>query len=176
MGGDEIMTISADIKPMLFSVADALDMDLGTTDWEITGSRQSVYDLFEGYSPTVVSTITNSLIDESNKVVAVDLQVWGNLGLILVNESQTQTLSLFVYDRARALSKREGLPWAVFWSREMLYSWLETPCKAIYHRSVFEDNWHLLEKGTAKLREYNEARDKETMTAKEAYVAMWGEL
>jgi len=168
--------IDSELKPMLFALADALDMDLAVDDWAITGARKAVYDLFEGYSPTVVSTITDSLIDESNRVVAVCLQVWGKLGLVMVNESNTQTLSLFVYDRVKVPSSRKCVPWAGFWSRKMLYYWLEDSCKAIYHRSVYDTEWHKLENGTAKLKEYNASRDHDTLTAKEAYVVMWGEL
>ena len=161
------------MKPILFALADAMEIDLYVEDYAFTGSRKAVLELFEGYSPTIVSNIENSLYSQSSKIVAAQVHVFGNVGVIAVVEEQKHHVSLFVYDRSKA---PKGEPWDYGWSRRVLYKWLGPCCKAVYHRSMFDKDWHRLEKGLAKLRTYNKQRENKEVSSREADACMWGDI
>ena len=163
-----------DMKPLLYALADAVETDFipGASGANaFAGSRKAVLELFEGYSPTVISGIDTSLYDPGNRVAAVDQHIFGNVGAVTVVEGRQSTVHCFVYDR----SKRPELPtFGNFWSRKDLYKWLETPVKAIYHRSIFDTKWEELPEARIRMREYNKARasgDK----SRDAYREMWVE-
>lgn len=162
--------MSDTIKTKLYALADALEMRLVYRDGKIDGQAKSDMELFAGYSPTIISSIEESLVDHTNSVVAVEGQIWGNLGFVCVVEDFANRISFFVIDR----SKRPPTvaPWGHSWSRKELYAWLEYSCKAVYDRSVFDTEWELLENGPAKLKAYNRAREA-GKKAKEAYELVW---
>lgn len=167
--------IKEDMKPLVLALADAIETDFytgaqGARSFE--GSRKAVLELFEGYSPTVISGIDNSLYDPGNAVAAVDQHIFGNVGAITIVEGRQSTIHCFVYDRSKRPDNSNCTPWDNFWSRKRLYFWLEDSCRAIYQRSIFDTEWKPLEGGRVQLRAYNEARDKGG-SSREAYNAMW---
>lgn len=164
-----------EMKPLLFALADAIETDLSTTGTAFTGSRKAVLELFEGYSPTVISSIERSLWDGLNKVVAADQHIFGNVGVVTVVEGQQSTVHCFVYDRSKRPENSNCLPWpnsGCQWSRKDLYFWLEDSCKAIYHRDLWSEEWKKLEGASAKLKLYNYDRD-DGVGAKKAYNRLW---
>lgn len=160
------------LKPMIYSIADALEIDLIRRGNHLEGKRKVVMAVFEGYSPTVVTNVIDSIIDDHNGVIAVCVQIWGNLNVLCVNDKQAQNLTLFVYDRSKI--KKGSSPFDTFWSRQKTYRFLGPCIKGIYHRSVFDTVWTLMEDGPSKLRIYNDMREK-GMTANSSYMAMWGD-
>ena len=168
MGGDESMS---DIKTTLFAVADSLGMNMRRDDDILTGNRKTTLDLFEGYSPTIITEIVDSLVDELNEVVGVKVRVWGNLGVLLIAEQQRGTIHAFVYDRSAAPQD------PVFvdnkWSRARTYAWLEGCVKGIYHRFVYDYEWQVLDQPAARLKAYNKAR-RDDVGARQAYELIWG--
>lgn len=164
--------ITEDMKPLVFALADAIETDIATGAQgahSFAGSRKAVLELFEGYSPTVLSGIDNSLYDPGNALAAVDQHIFGNVGAITVVEGRQSTIHCFVYDRSK---RPEAEPWGNFWSRKDLYKWLEVPVKAIYERSIFDTEWKPLEGGRMQLHEYCKARARGDKS-REAYNAMW---
>jgi hypothetical protein len=168
---DVIDTFDERIRPKLFALADALGMDL-KVDKEyatINGTTKRKVDLFEGYSPTICPTIELGRICTSSRVMFSQGQIFGNLGFVCTVEAYGDLVTFMLYDR----SKVEGDPQNdAGWSRRKLYKWLGDAVKAVYYRSMFDDEWRLLDKGPARIREYNEARAKQ-MSAKEAYDIVW---
>ncbi len=162
------------LQSMLYPLADALEMDLAVESFKITGSRKGVYEVFEGYSPTVVAQVKDSLIDEMNGISAVVIQVWGNLNIMMISEDRKSLLTLFVFDRAKAPDPKYMNPWQGFWSRKDCYKWLEPSCQAIYSRSIFDTVWAKLPEGMKRLRLYNSARNQGASSG-QAYKAMWDE-
>ena len=82
--------ITEDMKPLVFALADAIETDIATGAQgahSFAGSRKAVLELFEGYSPTILSGIDNSLYDPGNSVAAVDQHIFGNVGAITVVET-----------------------------------------------------------------------------------------
>ena len=159
----------SEMKTKLFSLADALEMNLNARDGNITGTTKADIELFEGYSPTIISSIENSLMDYTNQVCAAEGQIWGNLGFVCVVEDTASRISFFVIDRSKRMKMA---PWGTSWSRKLLYEWLEPCVKAVYDRSVFDTEWELLEGGPARIKKYNEARASGAK-AKEAYELVW---
>ena len=165
-------THTEDMKPLLFALADAIETDLGQVGkFGFTGSRKAVLELFEGYSPTVLSGIEHSLHDQGNSVVAADQHIFGNVGAITVIEGQQSTVHCFVYDRSKR--PEDHKPFDTFWSRKGLYSWLEGPVKAVYYRSLFDTEWKQLPNGRTRLNNYNKAREAGLSTNRECYNEMW---
>lgn len=160
----------SEIKTKLFSLADALEMRLVARDGEINGTVKMDIDLFQDYSPTIISSIEDSLIDYTNQVVAVEGQIWGNLGFVCIVEDTASRISFFVIDRSKRYKKERAF--TNTWSRKYTYEWLAKCCKAVYDRSVFDTEWELLEGGPKKLRDYTNAR-KDGAKAKEAYELVW---
>lgn len=159
-------------KSMLLALADALEINMklvGLT--ELEGSSKRVMEVFEGYSPTVVSTVLASLVDEHNGVMGVCIQIWGNLNVMCINDRRSQTLTLYVYDRSKVV--KDSFPFSTFWSRLDTYKFLGPCVKGIYSRSVYDTVWKKLEQGPSRLRLYNDMRHKNT-DADTAYMAMWG--
>jgi hypothetical protein len=165
--------IQDDMKPLVFALADAIETDLSPGAQGrhcFAGSRKAILELFEGYSPTIISSIEDSLYDPGNRVAAVDQHIFGNVGAITLVEGQQSTVHCFVYDRSKRI---EGtMPWNNFWSRKDLYKWLELPVKAIYHRSIFDTEWSELPNGRNRVHEYCKARSRGDK-ARDAYNAMW---
>ena len=161
------------LRPLLFAAADALDCDLVLKGMGFTGSRKAKLELFEGYSPTIISSVESSLVDEGNKVVAAQVHIFGNIGAVLVVEGQQSHLSLFIYDRSKTLDADDPAL-GKFWSRKDLYNWLGYSIKAIYQRSLFDTKWEQLDNGKQRLAQYNEARQEGTHTSREAYNLIFG--
>lgn len=165
--------MNEDIKHKLYALADALEIDLSLTETGFEGTTKRVLEIFEGYSPTIITSIEHSLIDSTNDVVGAAGQIWGNVGFVLVVEHIKSRISFFIYDRAKA--DKGMLPFQPDqWSRKQLYFWLKDCCKAIYHRSMFDIQWQRVNQGPLRLREYDEERQKGA-TAKEAYNLVWGD-
>lgn len=158
------------LRPLLYPIADALAINLVFEGVKVNGSRKAVYDVFEGYSPTVIASVIDSLVDGINDIVAVTVQIWGNLNVMCILDNRQAMISLFVFDRAKIPT--DLAPFGQFWSRQNTYSWLEGSCKAIYSRPIHDTEWVKLEAGPKKLKDYNEARYKGER-AKVAYEAMW---
>jgi len=160
------------LVPLMNALADAIATDFtpGASGANaLAGSRKAILELFEGYSPTIISSIDNSLLDPGNDVVAVDQHIFGNVGAVTIVEGRQSTVHCFVYDR----SKRPDLPtFGNFWSRKDLYKWLETPVKAIYMRSLFDTEWQELPNGRMRLHNYCKARARGDKS-RDAYNAMW---
>lgn len=170
------MSMKEEMKPLAYALADAIGTDFATGAQgsnSFAGSRKAVLELFEGYSPTVISGIDNSLYDPGNKVLAVDQHIFGNVGAITIVEGQQSTIHCFIYDRSKRPDNSNCTAWDNFWSRKRLYFWLESSCKAIYHRSIFDTEWSELEDARNRLKDYNESRDKDKFTSREAYNNMW---
>lgn len=169
--------IVEEMKPLLFALADAIETDLQTNPAQrFTGSRKAVLELFEGYSPTVMSGIDRSLWDSLNNVVAADQHIFGNIGVVTVVEGTQSTVHCFVYDRSKRSEGEGSGPWEKdgrTWSRRRLYSWLGNTVKAIYHRDLWSEEWKKLDDGRVRLCQYNDDRDSDS-TAKESYNKMWG--
>jgi hypothetical protein len=166
MGGNQSMT--DEMTPTLYSLADAIEIDLIMGEHDFAGSRKAVLELFEGYSPTVISSIEESLYDDRNSVAAARIQIFGHLGLVVVAEYSTCRLTTFVIDRGKAKGKAFGKTW----SRKNLYEWLEVCTKAVYHRNTYDTVWEKLDNGVGRLKEYNKQRDS-GRTAREAHDEMW---
>jgi len=163
-------------KQFLYPLTDGLEMGLTIGDDGLEGTKTTEIDLFEGYSPTIVSTVIESLTHFSYDVVGVLVQVWGNLHIVMVNEEIHKRLLLFVLDKGRI---NEAYPKEAFfpgnkWSRKNLYRVMGPGVKAIYHRCSYDDNWEKLENGPEKLRKYNEARGQ-NMDSNMAWNLFWGE-
>jgi hypothetical protein len=158
------------IKPLLFVAADALDIDIVMRHLRFTGSRKETLELFEGYSPIIVSNIEDSLIDVGANLIAARVHIFGNLGVILVVDGRRRDLNLFIFDRAKA--DKENDPWGAFWSRRVLHKWLESSCNAIYRRDIWDTEWTKLAQGPKKLCHYNKQRNKGQKASK-AYSNMW---
>ena len=164
-----------DMKPLLYALADAIETDFNTGargENSFAGSRKAVLELFEGYSPTILSGIDNSLYDPGNLVAAVDQHIFGNVGAITIVEGQQSTVHCFVYDRSKRPENSNCKPWGNFWSRKDLYYWLEDSCKAIYHRDLWSETWEPLEGARKRLKKYNGDRDA-GLSAKKSYMKMW---
>lgn len=164
------------VTPMLYSLADALEIDIvrdGPT--RLKGSRKAVMKVFKGYSPTVVSSVFDSIVDTSTAtgMIGVCVQVWGNLNVMCLNDNRAQKLSLFVYDRTKVAQNSD--PFGAFWSRKHTYAFLGPCIKGVYWRSVYETKWVKLEQGPTLLRLYNDMR-KKGKDSNTAYTAMWGDL
>lgn len=170
--------IQGAMKPLMYSLADAIETDLSENirGSQFTGSRKAVLELFEGYSPTVISSIDHSLWDTLNSVVAADQHIFGNVGVVTVVEGQQSTIHVFVYDR----SKRPGSePWdssGRMWSRRELYNWLRYSVKAIYYRDLWSEDWKKLEDGRVLLQQYCKDRGDINYSSKQAYMKMWGNI
>jgi hypothetical protein len=167
------------LRPLLNAAADALGMDLRPRvtlhDQGVTGSRKCVLELFEGYSPTIVSSIEDCMIDKANSLVAIKVHIFGNVGAILLVEGRQSHLSLYVYDRSKTPENSNCAPWDSFWSRKKLYYWLGDCVRSVYHRSLFDDTWEELPQGRARVRKYNDNRDRERVSSTEAYRIFWKE-
>ena len=169
------MSINETMKPLLYALADAAAVDFvpGASGANaFAGSRKGIIELFEGYSPTIISSIENSLYDPGNRVAAIDQHIFGNVGAITIVEGQQSTVHCFVYDRSKRPDNTNCTPWDNFWSRKRLYFWLEDCCKAIYHRSIFSEDWEELPKARERLKSYNEDRDA-GRGSKKSYTRMW---
>lgn len=167
------MSMKEDMKPLAYALADAIGTDFATGAQgsnSFAGSRKAVLELFEGYSPTVISGIDNSLYDPGNKVLAVDQHIFGNVGALTIVEGQQSTIHCFVYDRSKRPEGKQ--PWDSFWSRKMLYEWLDGSCKAIYFRSIFDTQWDELPNGRGRLHQYVLDR-KHNGTSRDSYNNMW---
>jgi len=169
--GDRNMT---EEKHMLYPLADALSMDFSLVEDRLKGNKKTKMDLFEGYSPTIVSSIVRSLTHFSYGVTGVLLQVWGNLHVVLVNEDKTKQLFLFVLDRSKM---REAFPKSELfennkWSRGDLYLLMEPGLKAIYYRSSYNTQWKRLGNDKQRLKAYNAAR-REGKDATVAWDIFW---
>jgi len=163
-------------KQFLYPLTDALEMDLIVVDGGLEGTKTTDIDLFEGYSPTIVSTVVESLTHFSYCVVGVLIQVWGNLHIVMVNEEIHKRLLLFVLDKGKineVFPKEEFFP-RNKWSRKTLYRVMGPGVKAIYHRCSYDDTWEKLKNGPERLRKYNEARSQ-NMDSKMAWNLFWGE-
>ena len=100
------MSMKEEMKPLAYALADAIGTDFATGAQgsnSFAGSRKAVLELFEGYSPTVISGIDNSLYDPGNKVLAVDQHIFGNVGAITIVEGQQSTAAS---DRTTATAHR----------------------------------------------------------------------
>ena len=159
-------------KPMIYNLCDSLETDVTFNGHRIQGKACREIPLFEGYSPQVSSEITDSLLDPYG-IAAVCVRIWGNLAVLIVNERKTDRLTLFVYNRAKV--RPGSKPWVDCWSRRKVYDFLGPCCKAIYHRSVFDTEWQVLDQGPQKLSTYNEMREA-CEGSKDSYLAMWGAL
>lgn len=170
---DVVDRFDNETRTRLFALADALGMDLQCDPQydTINGTTKRLIELFEGYSPTICPTIEMGRVCQSAGVVAAQGQLWGNLGFVMTVEYTNHLVSLFLYDRSKAPDEKPLDNTG--WSRRRLYRWLEDSVKAVYYRSVFDDEWYKLDKGPAKIRQYNEAR-KNQQTAKSAYDLVWG--
>ena len=168
--------MSADeVTSMLYSLGDALEIDIvrdGPT--HLKGSRKAVMQVFEGYSPTVVSSVFDSIIDDAAGMIGVCMQVWGNLNIMCINDRRAQKLSLFVYDRTKVAAHGRK-PFGAFWSRQNTYAFLGPCIKGIYWRSIYDTEWTKMKQGTTALQLYNDMREKGT-DSNTAYTAMWGDL
>jgi len=164
-----------EMKPLLLSLADAIECDLTQhANERFTGGRKAILELFEGYSPDVVSSITNSLSDGTNHVVAADQHIFGNVGAVTVVEGQQSSIHVFVYDRSKRPDDGSE-PWEKFgrtWSRRQLYKWLEPSTKAIYYRDLWQEDWKKLPDGKQRLSSYNYNRERD-FGASVAYSEMW---
>ena len=163
-----------EVTPMLYSLVDALEIDIvrdGPT--RLKGSRKAVMEVFEGYSPTVVSSVFESIVDASAGMIGVCVQVWGNLNVMCLNDNRAQKLSLFVYDRTKVVQNSD--PFGAFWSRKHTYAFLGPCIKGVYWRSIYETEWVKMEQGTTALHRYNDMR-KSDYDSSIAYRAMWGDL
>lgn len=163
-------------KHMLYPLADALDMDFSLVADRLKGNRKTKMDLFEGYSPTIVSTIVRSLTHFSYGVTGVLVQVWGNLHVAIVNEDNTKQLFLFVLDRSKM---KEAYPKSDLfenneWSRGDMYHLMEPGLKAIYYRSSYNTQWRRLGNDKQRLKAYNVAR-KGGYDAAAAWDIFWDE-
>jgi hypothetical protein len=169
------LNTSDNYKKLLYSLADAIETDLTiTSDDHLVGSRTGVLDLFEGYSPVVVSGIKSSLYDTFNLVSAVDQQIFGNVYAVTVVELSKNSAHTFIYDASKTPENSNCTPWEQNrWSRKRLYYWLEDSVTAIYHRKLHVCDWRKLHNGKKKLSQYNKARDH-GFRAKEAYADLWG--
>jgi len=162
-------------RPMLYPLADALEMKFTVeADGRLAGSSKNTLDLFEGYSPTIVSRIVNSLTHFSYGVTGVVIQVWGNLHVVLVNEDQFKQLTLFVIDRSKIPTEDRDLFAGNKWSRKDLYRLVEPGLAAIYYRCSYETKWKRMENCKQRLRAYNAAR-REGQGAKQAWEIFWDE-
>lgn len=171
---------------MGYVIADVLGMDIVLSDETITGSCKRVMEVFEGYSPTVVSEITDSLVDDANGIYGACARIWGNLSVLVVNEQKTQRVTVFVYDRSKAPQHESPFGDGRYWSRKCCYAWLGSCCKHIYYRDVWDSEWSTLKAGATKLRKYNNMRKGTKLrkyndigkghscSTREAYTAMWG--
>lgn len=159
------------MKAKLFTLADALEMNMNVRgDGTLTGSAKIDLDLFQDYSPTIITSIEESLIDYVNNVIVVEGQIWGNLGFVCIVEDTKSRISFFVIDRSKRYKNKS--PFGDRWSRQWTYQWLAKCCKAVYDRSVFDTEWDLLEGGPKKLKDYTKAR-ADGAKAKEAYGIVW---
>lgn len=159
--------------PMIYELGDALELDFTViAKNKLRGERKVYLEVFEGYSPTVVTEVLDSIIDIPVGIVAVCMRIWGNLNIMCINDKKTNILSLYVYDRSKVFAK--STPWVSRWSREHAYRFLAPCIKGIYWRSVFENTWHKLDKGPTKLHLYNELC-KKGAGASAAYITMWGD-
>lgn len=170
--------IWVELTPMIYTLADALEIDMnldfnGTTTGKLRGSNHVTMEVFEGYSPTVVSEITDTIIDKPAGIIAVCARIWGNLSVMCINDNQTQNLSLYVYDKSKVVA--DSSPWIKRWSREHAYKYLGPCIKGIYWRPTVETKWNKLSKGSALLKTYNDMR-KSGYDSGIAYRAMWGAL
>lgn len=159
------------IQPLLYSIADALEINLIPTEDGFTGSRKAVMELFEGYSPCVISGINNSLVDKNAGIAAAELHVFGNLGLVIIAEDHLARLSLFVIDRSK---RHLRPPFRKGWSRKGLYAWLEVCTKAVYSRYMYDHTWQKLPEGVRRLRQYNTDRSAKIISKDRACNDMWG--
>lgn len=160
------------ITPILYSLADALELDLKLDFSEraqgtIHGKRNARMLVFSGYSPLVATEIVDSIVYDA--LVGVCVRIWGNLHVMCIYESST--LTLFVYDRSKV--KKKSRPFSKYWSRKHTYGYLGSCCKGIYSRSAFDTKWEKLDQGTTKLGLYNDMR-KAGVDSRTAYAAMWG--
>ena len=162
--------------PLMNALADSIATDFtpGASGANaLAGSRKAILELFEGYSPTIISSIDNSLLDPGNDVVAVDQHIFGNVGAVTIVEGRQSTVHCFVYDRSKRPDNTNCTPWDNFWSRKRLYFWLEDSCKAIYHRSIFDTDWEQLPSASTRLKKYGRDRDNINKNSRQAYNSMW---
>lgn len=162
-----------EMKPKLFALADAIGISLRIeADGLMVGTQKRTLDLFEGYSPTIITDVDWGCVDEFSQTAVAAGRIWGNLGFVcVVEERYGSRVSFFVIDRSKA---DDAPPLETDrWSRAKLYSWLADCCKAVYHRSMYDTVWEELEKGPQKLKDYVTFRDQ-NMPSSEAYRTVWG--
>lgn len=159
-------------RPMLYPLADALEMEFRITKDGLEGTRKTAIELFEGYSPTICSTILESLTDFEYGVIGIYMQIWGNLHVAIINEDQYKQLTLFVVDRSK-MAKRVVFPPNTKWSRKRAYAALGGGTVAIYHRGSYDDDWKRMENAVARLKKYNSDR-VENRPARESFNDFWG--
>lgn len=164
------------IRPLLYSLADALEMDLSVDNLGVLqGTRKGVLELFQDYSPTLCSSVCWSCIDKPMGVVAADVHVWGKVGVTIVVEEKLDLISLFVTDRNKVTISKDNFPFdSGHWSRRRLYEFVEPGLKAVYYRNLIETDWQQLENGVVRLRTYNQMRSKK-LASREAFEYMWGD-
>ena len=128
-------------KSLIFPLADALEIDLRVMESkELVGSKSTRLKLFEGYSPTVVSTVLDSLVDNYNKVSGVYMQIWGNLNIVLINQDKFALLELYILDRSK-LKKNSGPFHMNQWSEDLCQAFMKPGLKAKYFRQAYEIDW-----------------------------------
>ncbi len=122
-------------------LADALEIDLRVLDSkELVGVKTTSLELFEGYSPKVVSTVLESLLDNYAKVAGVYMQVWGNLNIVLIHQEASSLLELFILDRSK-LKKNSGPFHMNQWSQDLCHAFMKPGLKAKYFRQTYEVEW-----------------------------------
>lgn len=175
MGGIEGMSNGfTDTQTLLYALADLVGMNLLTEKYEIHGSAKRKIDLFEGFSPTICPTVESSCLSASSGVVAIQGQLWGNLGFVATVEDYRNLVTFFLYDRSKAPENKNCTPFQeTGWSRKRLYYWLEKSVKGIYARSMFDTVF--TEVNPSRIAKYNEARDKNT-PARDAWELVWGDV
>jgi len=162
------------LTPMLYALGDSAGMDVGfnVKVSKIHGNRKGIMEVFEGYSPTVVTEITHSIVDMSSGIVAICVRVWGNLNVLIIYDSRMRYQSMYVYDKSKV--REDSTPWDSRWSRKHTYKFLESCVKGIYWKSEGGLTWTKLEQGVTRLGVYNDMR-KKGATASAAYITMWGD-
>lgn len=126
---------------LVFPLADALEIDLRIVDSkELTGVKSTRLELFEGYSPTVVSTTLESLLDTYTRVAGVYMQIWGNLNIVLIHQEASSLLELFILDRSK-LKKNSGPFHMNQWSQDLCHAFIKPGLKAKYFRQTYEVEW-----------------------------------
>jgi len=107
--------------------------------------------------------IYDSVVDNERGVVVVAVHLMGSLSCVVISDGQDHKLQIFLLDGSKLDAKKNLLP--KNWLRENVYRAIRPALKATYWKGMYEEKWHLMEKGTTWLDVYLQKKSERRATS-----------